>query len=249
MTRSSKMDGDDVCPDVVASVSELAYCLKQARIDRPGFADTNDVAEAMETALVSARNTESHVTGLQKRIVDLEHLAITDELTGLLNRRGFPGQLNHAISAAKRYNDYGVLIYVDLDNFKPINDTFGHAAGDEVLRHVARLLQEHVRDFDTVGRLGGDEFTVLLSRTSFEGGLKRAETLDRIINSSSIHWHGRIIRIHASLGVLVFGPEATNPIDLLNQADRAMYKNKRARSQLSKHQILNSRMTIQTANA
>ncbi|MDH5750605.1 MAG: GGDEF domain-containing protein, partial [Rhodospirillales bacterium] len=138
------------------------------------------------------------------------------------------------VSAAKRYNDYGVLIYVDLDNFKPINDTYGHAAGDEVLRHVARILQEHVRDFDTVGRLGGDEFTVLLSRTSFDGGLKRAEALDRILNSSFIHWNGRIIRINASLGVLVFGPEESDPIDLLNRADSAMYKNKRMRSHMSK---------------
>ncbi len=241
ITPFPKTDGGDVCPDIVASVSDLANCLKQA--------NTNDFSEAMETALISARKTELHVAELQEKIVDLERLAMTDELTGLLNRRGFPCRLSQAISAAKRYNDYGVLIYVDLDNFKPINDTFGHAAGDEVLRHVARLLQENVRDFDTVGRLGGDEFTVLLSRTSFEGGLKRAETLDAIINSSFLHWNGRPIGISASLGVLVFGPEASDPMELLNQADSAMYKNKRARSQHSKHQMLNSRMSKQRAIA
>ena len=164
-----------------------------------------------------------------KRVLVLERLAKTDELTGLLNRRGFHAELRRAVSAAGRYDECGMLIYVDLDGFKPINDTYGHAAGDEVLRRVAGTLREIVRDTDSVGRMGGDEFCVLLTRTSWKDGLARAEGLERSLNNTYVSWRGRMIAIRASLGVHAYGSRDDGD-DLLDRVDDAMDVTKRKRA-------------------
>ena len=127
------------------------------------------------------------------------------------------------------YDERGMLIYVDLDGFKPINDTYGHAAGDEVLRRVAGILGENVRDTDSVGRMGGDEFCVLLTRSSWEDGLARAKELDRGLNTTYVSWRGRMIAIRASLGVHAYGSKDDSD-DLLDRVDDAMYVTKRMRA-------------------
>jgi diguanylate cyclase (GGDEF)-like protein len=185
---------------------------------------------AIETVLEAATAAETRIAELQQRVAELERLAVTDELTGLLNRRGFEAEINRALAAAQRYQETGTLIYVDLDGFKRINDTHGHAAGDEVLRQVARVLMENIRNSDHVGRLGGDEFVILFPRTQREDGIKRAETLERLLNSTLVNWQGHTIQLKASLGFQPFGMMADGR-RLLHMADHSMYRTKRQRAE------------------
>ena len=161
-----------------------------------------------------------------ERLNYLENLALTDELTGLHNRRGFTKAMERTLANARRYDEKGVLLFIDLNAFKPINDTYGHDAGDEVLRQTSRLLMDNIRDNDYAGRLGGDEFAVLLVRTSWDNGVTRAKALDRALNRYYTSWEGRMIGIGASVGVQVYDGSSSSA-DLLKHADQAMYHAKR----------------------
>jgi diguanylate cyclase (GGDEF)-like protein len=178
----------------------------------------------------SAKAAEMLIDHMKGRIAELELLTETDELTGLLNRRGFDKQLQRVLSGVERYDEQGILIYIDLDAFKPINDSYGHAAGDEVLRHVANLLSNSIRDTDFVGRLGGDEFAILLTHSNLQNGLKRAERIENQLNKSIVPWQGRMIAICASFGLQEYGAKEQG-VDLLALADEAMYKTKRQRTE------------------
>jgi len=154
-------------------------------------------------------------------------------LTGAYNRRGFEQEFQRVLAAANRYGETGVLIYVDLDGFKPINDTYGHAAGDQVLCEVVHTLHDNVRPHDLVARLGGDEFAVLLTRTDWENGLERAEALKHILNTKYVNWNDKHIAVRASLGFQRFGPDDCHK-KLLIKADTAMYQSKRVRAKTAK---------------
>lgn len=181
----------------------------------------NDVARQ---AIRAAAHAERRIVELKQRIADLEALAATDELTGVLNRRGFEGELHRALAAARRYHEAGVLIYVDLDDFKHINDRYGHAAGDAALRHVARVLTTRVRVTDSVGRLGGDEFAILLTRTSLENGVRRAEDLSACLEETPLPWRDAHISVRASFGAVAYSPDTRATVqELLGMADREMY--------------------------
>jgi diguanylate cyclase (GGDEF)-like protein len=188
------------------------------------------VRAALDGALPIARAAERRHDELARRIEQLESMAVTDPLTGLLNRRGFEREMEKALATARRHRDIGVLVYVDLDGFKPINDTLGHAAGDEVLKRVGQVLTDNVRDTDRVARLGGGAFVVLLTRTDRQGGLARAEQLDALVNSALVAWQGRLIPIRASFGFQVYDAEET-PETLLARADEAMYTVKKVRGE------------------
>ncbi|MSO98257.1 MAG: GGDEF domain-containing protein [Rhodospirillaceae bacterium] len=169
-----------------------------------------------------------HLAKQDRRIAELENLATTDGLTNVLNRRGFEDRLTHELSVARRHGVGGVLIFVDLDEFKPINDTYGHAAGDEVLVTVANLLRAHIRDTDYIGRLGGDEFAILLPRSNKRNGVGRAEDLDRKLNNAYAAWRGHNIPIKASCGVYMYSSKIEMK-ELLENADAAMYQIKQER--------------------
>lgn len=221
--------------DLVSSVSVLADCLERANTQASGggvFA----LREAARNALVAVLDAERRMVQQRDRIMYLERLTMTDELTGLLNRRGFQAQLRRALAAANRYEERGLLAYVDLDGFKPVNDTYGHAAGDEVLRQVARVLDDNVRDTDSVGRLGGDEFAILLTRTSPKDGVKRARWLEELVNTMVVDWQGRNIALRASFGFQRYGPK-DDEHELLKRADSAMYNAKRLRGDRTDHRI------------
>ena len=186
--------------------------------------------DLIESARTAARLASRRIVELHERVIQLEQLALTDELTGLLNRRGFARELDRSLARARRYGDEGALIYIDLDNFKSINDTLGHAAGDAVLRHVGRLLTNAVRCTDSVGRLGGDEFAVLLSRASIAGSRKRAQEIERCLAPAIVPFDGKTIRVRASIGLQAYGRDCAQDVtDLLDGADRAMYACKKGR--------------------
>ncbi len=221
--------------DLVSSVSALADCLERANA-QASVGGAFALREAARNALVAVLDAERRMVQQRDRIMYLERLTLTDELTGLLNRRGFQAQLGRALAAADRYEERGLLAYVDLDGFKPVNDTYGHAAGDEVLRQVARVLNDNVRDTDCVGRLGGDEFAVLLTRTSPKDGVKRARWLEELVNTTVVAWQGCSIALRASFGFQRYGPK-DDEHELLKRADSAMYNAKRLRGDRTDHRI------------
>ncbi len=154
-----------------------------------------------------------------------EYLATHDVLTGLANRNLFQDRLKHSLAIARRRNGRVALLFIDLDNFKTINDTLGHDVGDELLRQAARRLQEIVRDVDTVSRLGGDEFTVILSDCD-------AMTADavgrRIVDdlSASFEIQNRNLFVSASVGIAFFPDNGEDSQTLIKAADTAMYRAK-----------------------
>jgi len=216
---------------LVGHVLRLTDCLTQSNVlNNKGELYAH--VEAAQDALNAAREAEIKHAEMARRIAELEQLSLTDELTGLLNRRGFLAEMKRALAQASRYDEHGVLVYVDLDGFKPVNDTHGHQAGDEVLKRVAEIMCANVRDTDYVGRLGGDEFAFLLVRTSWQSGLHKAETMERLLNSAFIDWLGQRVAIRASLGFQCYGPDDESQ-DLLNRADDAMYRTKKLRASLT----------------
>ncbi len=213
-------------------VSKLAQLVRFTEQVKP--AGEPESATAVTQLATLAHNLveeiSHHLAKQDRRIAELENMATTDGLTRVLNRRGFEDRLVHELSVARRHGVGGVLIFVDLDEFKPINDTYGHAAGDEVLLTVANLLRSHIRDTDYIGRLGGDEFAILLPRSNKRNGVRRAEELDRKLNNAYAAWGGHNIQIKASCGVYMYSSNIEIK-ELLENADAAMYKIKQERKQ------------------
>ncbi len=212
---------------IVTKLTQLVQFTEQAT---PGHSSDGSKAilQVAQLAHTLVEEISNHLRAQDKRIAELENLATTDALTKILNRRGFEQILLHELSVARRHGVGGVLIFVDLDEFKPINDTYGHAAGDEVLKTVSNLLHGHVRDTDYVARLGGDEFAILLPRSNKRNGVKRAQDLDRKLNNAYAAWDGKQISIKASCGVHMYASKA-EVHELLAAADAAMYKIKQER--------------------
>ena len=222
-------DKDTTSSDTLLSaLSFLRDCLENGVTNLEGDIMQRCV-DATDTALNAAMNAERKILTQSLRIEEMERVTRTDELTGAHNRRGFEQEFRRVLAAANRYNETGVLVYVDLDGFKPINDTYGHAAGDHVLCEVVRVLQENTRPHDLVARLGGDEFAVLLTRANWEDGLERAEVLKHILNTTYVSWNGKHIAVRASLGFQRFGPDDCGE-KLLMKADSALYEAKRVRT-------------------
>jgi diguanylate cyclase (GGDEF)-like protein len=217
-------------PDDTAIVTKLTQLVRITEQMRPeaGLDGARAILQIAQMAHTLIDEISVHLKQQDQRIAELENLATTDGLTRVLNRRGFEDALTHELSVARRHGVGGVLIFVDLDEFKPINDTYGHAAGDEVLRTVSNLLRGHIRDTDYIGRLGGDEFAILLPRSNKRNGLRRAEDLDRKLNNAYASYNGQQIAIKASCGVHMYASKAVMP-ELLAAADVAMYKIKQER--------------------
>jgi len=158
----------------------------------------------------------------------LHHMARTDELTQLLNRRAFMAELDRALNRAERTAAMGALMYVDLDNFKPINDTFGHEAGDTILVRVAALLQSHSRDYDLVARLGGDEFALWLDGADGPAAQDRARDLIAAFDALKELGADPARPFGVSIGIALHRPEGGPGLQrILNAADAAMYRAKK----------------------
>ncbi len=182
----------------------------------------------LETVLEAAARAEQTLAIQRARIRHLESLSITDELTGLLNRRGFHAELDRALARARRNRESGVLLLCDLDRFKAINDSYGHPAGDAVICAVADLLQTQTRRSDYVARLGGDEFAVLMTHSTRGQAERRMAHLAKAVNGLAVSWGDRRIPVTASFGSEGYhwGSEASA---LLYLADRALYRRKSPR--------------------
>jgi diguanylate cyclase (GGDEF)-like protein len=163
-------------------------------------------------------------TALQ-RVAELEAAADTDFLLDIPNRRGFERELQRAVAYMKRYRASGALIVLDVDRLKPINDSFGHAAGDEVLKAIAGTLTRQVRASDVVGRLGGDEFALLLWNLSETDAKAKAMAFEQAIDELSFVFRGQHVTAGASAGVALLGAQS-DASRALEEADAAMYVRK-----------------------
>jgi len=153
----------------------------------------------------------------------MSYQATHDALTGLVNRREFERRLEEAIEIGHRGDGQHVLCYLDLDRFKVVNDTSGHLAGDSMLREVAKLLRDAVRDSDTVGRLGGDEFGMLLMGCPLEKARQIADDVCRAVGDHRFVWRDRIFNIGVSVGLVEISRESGTIEELLTAADSACY--------------------------
>jgi diguanylate cyclase (GGDEF)-like protein len=161
----------------------------------------------------------------RERVASLETAIDIDPLTGTLNRRGFERALKCSLAYVKRYGATAALIYLDLDDFKPVNDRHGHAAGDAVLAAVAAALCSRVRASDIVARIGGDEFAVLLWNISEAAARAKAAALEAAAYATPIIWGRSTLAVGASAGVTLCGPTDA-AAEVLARADAAMYARK-----------------------
>jgi diguanylate cyclase (GGDEF)-like protein len=173
-------------------------------------------------------NSERLEVDLKSAQVELQRLATTDFLTGISNNRSFFETGEREIQRARRYGRPLGLLMFDIDHFKRINDTYGHAAGDQVLVAIAAACRNFLRDIDVFGRLGGEEFAILLPETDLAGGKTTAERLRKAIAETGIE-AGAATTLHVtiSLGVSVLSPEDDQIEQVLKRADDAMYQAKR----------------------
>ncbi len=174
------------------------------------------------------RRLKAELVRTQAQLEELQASADTDYLLGIANRRGFERELNRAIAYIKRYRASGALVVLDVDRLKPVNDAFGHAAGDRVLKAIVATLQAQVRDSDVIGRLGGDEFALLLWNLSETDAKAKAAALEEAIDQLSFTFDGRTITAGASAGVAILDTHSETS-RALEAADSAMYVRKALR--------------------
>jgi diguanylate cyclase (GGDEF)-like protein len=204
-------------PPVTATASVLGI---------PEAEFTPRVRDAIMALMGEVDSLRKELQKTQERLEEVEKTADQDHLLPLLNRRAFVRELTRYISFAGRYGTPATLLYFDLDGFKQVNDTFGHAAGDMVLAHFADTLLAQTRDSDVVGRLGGDEFGVLLSHATVEQGRIKADALANALQASPPPWQGEPIPITFSYGAFELKGDDT-PDMAMARADEAMYAQKK----------------------
>ena len=193
----------------------------------------NGNERSIELSAAPIRNQAKELIGAVVMLHDISELrglarqmsyqATHDALTGLVNRREFERRLEEAIGSGHRGDGQHVLCYLDLDRFKLVNDTSGHLAGDSMLREVAKLLRDAVRDSDTVGRLGGDEFGLLLIGCPLEKARQIADDLCRAVNDYRFVWKDKIFNVGVSVGLVEISRESGTIEELLAAADTACY--------------------------
>ncbi|MDV7341670.1 diguanylate cyclase [Terasakiella sp. A23] len=174
------------------------------------------------------------ITDRKRAEMELEHRAMTDALTGLNNRYSLIHELNHALKLSKRTDNRVVFMMLDLDDFKKVNDTYGHPAGDELMVEAARRLRDCVRESDTVARIGGDEFAVVLERMA--GKEDASIVAQKIIDALSepFEVEGNWITVGGSIGIACSPKDGVTSLDLMKMADIALYNVKdRGKGQFS----------------
>jgi diguanylate cyclase (GGDEF)-like protein len=223
-----------VAPTATRRVSDASSAAPAARIADttsimgiPEAELTPKVRSAIMTLLAEVERLRREMEESRSRIAHLEKMADEDPLVPVANRRAFVRELSRMMSFAERYGTPSSLLYFDIDNMKTINDAFGHAAGDAAIRFVADTLTANVRESDTVGRLGGDEFGVVLVQTAEPAAHEKGAQLARAIEQGAFAWQGKPVPLGITFGAFSFtgGADASK---ILAEADRAMYAKKLA---------------------
>jgi diguanylate cyclase (GGDEF)-like protein len=211
-----------------AAKHRKAVATKQGASGRAAAVAISRRAARADDARGEIRTLRAQLAEALARIDQLQAAADTDFLLEIPNRRGFERELGRAVSYIQRYHASGALIMLDVDRLKPINDDFGHAAGDQVLKAIVAVLSRQIRSSDAIGRLGGDEFALLLWNLSEADAHAKAAALEADIDRLSFEFAGRAVATGASAGVAVLGPHS-EAATALAEADRAMYLRKARR--------------------
>lgn len=190
---------------------------------------TPKVRDAIELLMHEVKRMRDQLEQAEKRVAYLEKLADEDSLVPVANRRAFVRELSRMVAYAERYNSVSSVLFFDIDSFKQINDSFGHAAGDAALQHIAEVLTLNVRESDVVGRLGGDEFGVILAQSDADAAAEKATILAQAIETTPMVWDNKSVKVHVSYGVHTFSGKE-NAGEALQHADRAMYRQKQVRA-------------------
>ncbi len=187
---------------------------------------TPKVRASIMTLLQEVDRLRRELDDNKSRISYLEHLADQDSLVPVANRRAFVRELSRQMSFAERYGTASTVVYFDINGLKVINDTYGHAAGDAAIRHVAEALVRNVRESDIVGRLGGDEFGVILTNADRDVASDKATFLVADIQARPMEWEGKRLKLDVAHGAYTFkgGDDVSKALD---EADRDMYARKK----------------------
>lgn len=187
----------------------------------------------VEDSAAPIRDSEGQIVGAVMVFYDVSsqrggaHLmsyhAKHDTLTGLANRREFERRLGELLLSAQRHGQVHSLLYIDLDQFKVVNDTCGHAVGDRLLRQLTYLLRDYVRGSDTLARLGGDEFGLLLENCDLEHARRIADSMRKVIKNFRFIWEDKTFRLSSSIGLVPITPSSAGPAEVLAEADAACY--------------------------
>jgi diguanylate cyclase (GGDEF)-like protein len=188
---------------------------------------TPKVRQAIAELMAEVQHLREEIDRLKKRAEYLEQLADQDSLAPILNRRAFVRELSRNSAFAERYDAEVSVLYFDINGMKEVNDAMGHSAGDVALKHVADSLLNNVRASDVVGRLGGDEFGVILAQSGTGAARQKAAELAEAIAGTDVTYNGQSFRIGVAFGVYTLS--AGDRVDeALDAADRNMYEHKRA---------------------
>lgn len=187
---------------------------------------TPNVRDGLARLIAEVDRLRREIDSRERRIAHLERLADEDPLAPILNRRAFVRELSRMMAFAERYGTPSSVLYFDVNNMKAINDTYGHGAGDAALTHVANTLLSSVRATDAVGRLGGDEFGVLLAQADQGAASAKGANLKQAIESMPFVWDSRDLDVSISYGAYAFDGTG-EPHEILRAADQAMYRQKR----------------------
>ena len=187
---------------------------------------TAHVRDAIMGLMAEVDRLRQELEQMKARLDAAETEADQDSLLPVLNRRAFVREMSRIMSFGERYDLAASLIYVDLDGFKAVNDRFGHAAGDAALTHVANLLIANVRESDVVGRLGGDEFGVILAKADIKQAQSKAAKLAALFEAQPFAWEGQVLPLSFAFGVCMF-QKGESVASAIASADKAMYASKR----------------------
>ncbi len=210
----------------VAASGEVADVMTIAGIPESDL--TPKVRQALQMLMHEVQRLREDLRQAQQRVGYLEKLADEDSLVPVANRRAFVRELSRMAAFAERYNTPSSVLYFDINGFKQINDQHGHAAGDAALAHVAILFANNIRESDIVGRLGGDEFGVILAQSDQRNAIEKADSLAGLIVKSPVDWNGVSLTLSVSYGAYTFSG-GENAVEALAHADRAMYAQKQAK--------------------
>lgn len=213
-----------------ATLRALEAAIRQARSEQ-GLVAAHDARCENERLLAQNQQMSEESANVHAALEQAVQAAQTDVLTGLRNREVLWDRLGHDLSLARRHGNRLAVYFLDVDDFKQINDEFGHAAGDQLLQHVARVLVASVRESDTVCRIGGDEFVILASATLPEDALQMAAKIGGALGTPCV-LAGHVMAVSASIGWALFPEDGDSPGVLVRKADEAMYRRKRARARL-----------------
>jgi len=187
---------------------------------------TEKVRFAIMTLMSEVDSMRKDMELAQRKISELEKLADQDSLLAISNRRAFVREMTRMISYSQRYGINSSLIYLDLNDLKKINDTHGHPAGDAALAHLANIIVQNLRDSDVVGRLGGDEFGIILPKADEKAAKVKAQSLINTISNSPMNWKNQKINLKIAYGIHpLMGHESAD--QALDKADQNMYAHKK----------------------